>query len=74
MNENKEEKRVHRVNVNFSPEIYKTLEDLSNLSGKSMADILRDAIGLEKFVQETRREGGKIYVDRDGRTSELLVR
>lgn len=68
------EKRVHRINVNFSPEIYSALEALASSTGKSMADVLRDAIGLEKYVHDTRREGGKVYVERAGRTSELLVR
>lgn len=67
------QKDVRRVNVNFSPEIYDALQQIAEERSTTMADVLRDAIGLEKFVQDTKKEGGRILIDRgNGRTHELL--
>lgn len=65
---------VHRVNVNFSESAYQTLEELADRKGKSMSDILRDAIALEKWFDETYREGGRLLVERDGETREIIPR
>ncbi len=34
--------RVHRITVNLSPDVYGTLKDLSELSGKSMSFLVSD--------------------------------
>jgi hypothetical protein len=65
---------VHRVNVNFSESAYETLEELAKRKGKSMSEILRDAIALEKWFDDTYREGGRFLVDRDGETREVIPR
>jgi restriction endonuclease len=65
---------VHRVNVNFSQSAYKTLEELSERKNKSMSDILRDAIALEKWFDDTYRDGGKFLVERDGEVREVIPR
>jgi metal-responsive CopG/Arc/MetJ family transcriptional regulator len=65
---------VHRVNVNFSQNAYDTLEALAERKGKSMSDIVRDAIALEKWFDETYREGGRLLVERDGETREIVPR
>jgi hypothetical protein len=65
---------VHRVNVNFSESAYETLEELAQRKGKSMSEILRDAIALEKWFDDTYREGGRFLVDRNGETKEVIPR
>lgn len=65
---------VHRVNVNFSESAYETLEDLAKRRGKSMSEVLRDAIALEKWFDDTYREGGRFLIDRDGETREVIPR
>jgi predicted DNA-binding protein len=62
---------VHRVNVNFAESTYAALEDLAKRKGKTKAEVLRDAIALEKWFQDTREQGAKILVERDGKTREL---
>lgn len=65
---------VHRVNVNFSESAYATLEQLAERRGKSMSEILRDAISLEKWFDDTYREGGRFLVEQDGETKEIVPR
>ena len=64
-----------KVNVNFSPSAYSTLEKLAELKGKTMSEVLRDAIGLEKWFTDTTNEGGRILVERpDGKIREVIPR
>jgi predicted DNA-binding protein len=64
-----------RLNVSFSSSTYQALEELAEKKGTSMAEVLRDAIQLEKYVDDTRAEGGKILVERpDGKVRELVIR
>jgi len=64
-----------RVNVNFSQEVYDELTKIARERGKTLSDVLRDAVTLEKYVADMHREGGRLLVEkRDGKTRELLVR
>jgi hypothetical protein len=65
---------IHRVNVNFSEGVYSDLENLAESRGKSKADVLRDAIALERWFDEARREGSRILIDRDGDVREIIPR
>jgi metal-responsive CopG/Arc/MetJ family transcriptional regulator len=65
---------THRVNVNFSENAYKTLEDLAERKGKSMSEVLRDAIALEKWFQDTTETGGKVVVEQGGQAREVIPR
>jgi predicted CopG family antitoxin len=64
-----------RVNVYFSDEIYSELARIAKERGKTLSDVLRDAVTLEKYVADAKREGGRVLVEKsDGETRELLVR
>jgi hypothetical protein len=63
---------TRRVNVNFSSDAYAMLEDMATSKGTTLSRILRDALALEKYVEDTRREGGRILVERDGIIRELV--
>ena len=66
---------VHRVQVNFSEGAYATLSELAESRGKSMSEILREAIALEKWFQDTWASGDKILVEnRRGVVRELVPR
>jgi hypothetical protein len=67
-------KRTHRINVNFSDAAYSTLETLARDQGKSMSEILRDAIALEKWFHGVYERGGRVLVEENGRTREILAR
>jgi hypothetical protein len=62
----------HRVSVNFSPSTYKALEELAHAEGENLSDALRDAIALSKWFLDTKREGGKILVERNGAIREIV--
>lgn len=63
-----------RVTVAFSGDLYQALDELSEKRGRTMADVLRDAVSLEKWLYDTRRDGGRIYVERQGKSYEVLLR
>jgi metal-responsive CopG/Arc/MetJ family transcriptional regulator len=63
-----------RVNVNFSDEVYGELARIAKSRGVTLSEVLRDAVTLEKYVDDTKREGGRLLVERNGETRELLVR
>ncbi len=64
-----------RVNVHFSDEVYQELTRIAQERGTTLSDVLRDAVTLERYVNDTRREGGRLLVEkRNGEMRELLVR
>jgi hypothetical protein len=63
----------HRVNVYFSEQAYRTLERLANSSGKTMSEILREAIALKTWFDQERTEGNRILVERrNGEVREVI--
>jgi len=61
-----------RLNVVFSESAYNTLKDLANQSGKTISEVVRDAIALQKWFIDTRRAGGRILVEERGRVREII--
>lgn len=57
---------LHRVNVNFSDGAYQDLSRLAEEQGKTKAEILRDAIALERWFHDERRAGGRLLLERPG--------
>jgi hypothetical protein len=37
-----------------------------------MSEVLRDAVSLEKWFENTREKGGQILVERDGKLREIV--
>lgn len=68
------ERRIHRINVNFSEDAYAELTALAERRGKTISDVIREAIALEVWFEKTVREGGKILVERDRRAREVILR
>jgi len=64
----------HRVNANFSDEALKTLKEIAAKNGKNMSEVLRDAISLEKWVQDIKEDNGRIFAERKGKVVELVIR
>ncbi len=66
---------VYKTSVNLSAETVKALEQLSKARGKSMAQIIREAIATEKFLHDTVAAGKKVLIeDTDKSLRELLIR
>lgn len=62
-----------RFNVEFSDDTISVLEDLARSRGTTKAEILRRAVDLEKWFEDTKTSGARIVVERpDGRLAEVL--
>lgn len=67
--------QIHRVNVNFSEGAYHDLQEIARNRGKTKAEVLRDAIALERWFDEARREGARLLIERpNGELRELIPR
>jgi hypothetical protein len=65
----------HRFNVNFSDAAYRDLNTLAERKGKTMSEVLRDAIALERWFDDARSSGSKVLVEQpDGRIREVVPR
>ncbi len=61
------------VSVSFSAEVYKMLEEIARKKGKSVTEVIEDAIGLERWYLRTREEGGKVIIEhQNGDVWELM--
>ena len=65
---------VHRVNVNFSEDAYRKLTELAQRKGRSVSDVLRDAIALEQWFDEAKQSGSRVLVEREGKVREVIPR
>lgn len=65
---------VRQLHVNFSDGAYEALQELCEAQSKTMTEVLRDAITLERWVQQIRDEGGRLLVEqRDGSRREVIL-
>ena len=64
---------ARRVTVTLSETTYKTLDELARTKGATKADVLRDSIALEKWFTKATEEG-RVLVERDGKTMEVIPR
>lgn len=74
MSKSESRPRVHRINVNFSEAAYAELTELADAQGKTQAEVLRDALGLEKWVHDERMVGNRILIERGGVAREVIPR
>jgi hypothetical protein len=66
---------ARRFNVNFSEGAYNDVVRLAALKGKTMSEVLRDAIALERWFQDTLDAGCKVLVETpEGRIREVVPR
>jgi hypothetical protein len=64
---------VNEVRVSFSGEAYEILEDIARRKNKPIEDVVEDALGLERWYQEIREQGGRVIIERkDGSVTELV--
>ncbi len=52
-----------RVTVDFSPEAYKAIEEISKTLSTSKSEALRKALGLLRFVLEEKNKGAKLVIE-----------
>ena len=63
-----------RLSVNLSDKAYSDLEAMANERGISMTEVLRKAIGMEKFLSDAQSKKMKILLeDTDGSIQQIVV-
>lgn len=62
----------HRFSVNISGSAYEALEEIARRKGKTKAEVLRDALGLLQWFENTNKEGARILVERGGQFREII--
>ena len=64
-----------KMSVNLSADVVKVLKELAGTRNTTMTEVLRQAIGTEKFIDEVNKEKGKILIeDKKGRIRQLVFR
>lgn len=67
--------KVIKMSVNLSANVVEVLKGLAEKRNTTMTEVLRQAIGTERFVDEVNEEEGKILVeDKKGRIRQLVFR
>ncbi len=62
------------VSIDFSEEAYEALERLAKEKGVSIAEVLRDAISLEQWIEQVRRDkNARLLIERGGERHELVL-
>jgi len=63
-----------RININIPDGAYAELQEYAKRMGKTVSQVCRDGVALEKWFDDTRREGGRILVERGGKAREVIPR
>jgi hypothetical protein len=64
---------VVKTTVNLPPDAIEALRELANARRTSVADIIRRAIWMEKYLHDATKEGGKILIEEKDKTIKQLV-
>ncbi|MER3433838.1 MAG: hypothetical protein C4288_10485 [Leptolyngbya sp. ERB_1_1] len=62
-----------RLNLDLSPEAYDLLQELSEESGKNMAEVLRMGLALYGIAREEKKKGRSLGVVEDDRVVKEIV-
>ena len=63
-----------RVTVVFAPQTYKKLEDIAKSKGITNTEALRQSISLTEYLDRAQqKDRAKIFIERDGKLSELII-
>jgi metal-responsive CopG/Arc/MetJ family transcriptional regulator len=69
--------KIIKTSVNLPADAVAAIREISQRTGSSMSDVIRQAITTEKYLQDTTSKGGKILIkenDNDTTLKELLIR
>ena len=64
---------VVKLSVNLTPQVAETLRRLAKERGTNMTEVLKSAIGTERFISDAKKQDQKILVeDKNGKVREIL--
>lgn len=61
-----------KVTVSFSERALEQLRELARRKGVSEAQVLSDALALERVATEARAAGGRVLLERHGKFEEIV--
>lgn len=65
--------KPNKFNIAFSEEASEMVEKMAADQGKTKADVVRQALTIKKWFDQTRKSGSKIIVEEpDGKLKEVL--
>jgi hypothetical protein len=68
-------RKVVKLTVNLSGDVYDTLKDLADQQGTTVTDALRKAIGTESFFRSQKESGSEILLrDKNKDLRQVLLR
>ena len=63
-----------KTTMDLPQESLDTLRELADKTGVSMAEVVRRSVAIDKFLHDTKSEGGKILIkNKDATVRELIV-
>lgn len=67
--------KIVKTSMNLPEQSIETLRELASKTGASMAEVVRRAVAMEKFLRDTAAEGSKILIqDKNNSIRELIIR
>lgn len=64
-----------KLSVNLSEDVVEALRELAKKRNVTMTEVIRDAIGTEKFLEDARQSNKKILIeDEKGQVRQLVFR
>ncbi|HYS54256.1 MAG TPA: ribbon-helix-helix protein, CopG family [Thermoanaerobaculia bacterium] len=65
---------VVRTTVNLTPDAIEAVRQMAKERGTTVADVIRRAIWIEKYLHETLKAGGKVLLEDSHGVRELVIR
>lgn len=69
-----DKEHIVKLSVNLSSEVVDTIRSLAERRGITMTEVIRDAIGSEKFVVENQEHSKFLLEDHDGTLRRVVFR
>lgn len=67
--------KVYKTSVNLPDVTLAALEDIAKKRGKTMSQVIRDAIATEQVLQEAAESKAKVLIkEKDGSVKQLIIR
>ncbi len=63
-----------KFNLVLASSSLNVLDELAQRNGKNRGQVLRDALSLAKYISDTEEQGGTVFIEREGKTFELVLK
>ena len=63
-----------KLSVNLSPDVVEAIRQLATKRKVTMTEVIRDAIGTEKFLEDEKDHSKFLLEDKDGKLRQVIFR